>query len=1355
MVIADGRKKLSDTLVFYVNGKKIEDANIDPEWTLLYYLRNKLRLCGTKLGCGEGGCGACTVMVSKYDRTRKKEIHIPVNACLAPVCSMHGLAVTTTEGIGSTRSRLHPIQERIAKAHGSQCGFCTPGMVMSMYTLLRQSPKPKMKEMEEAFQGNLCRCTGYRPIIEGFKTFTEEWEVGRNANLVNGSNGACGMGEKCCKLQNGTSNRQEEKDKSEERLFKAEEFVPYHPSQEPIFPPELKLYDKYDKHYLLIQGPNVTWHRPTTLEDFLELKYNFPDAKIVVGNTEIGVETKFKKMLYPVIIQPTVIEELNSIEETARGVTVGAAVTLTDMGDYLKGQIEKHPEYQTRIFKAIVEMLYWFAGKQIRSVGAIGGNIMTGSPISDMLPILMATKVELEVEHRKNGQRIVVLDGNFFTGYRKTVLQPDEILRAIHIPFTTKNQYFKAYKQARRREDDIAIVNAAVNVTFENDNSNLIQKISFGFGGMSYKTVNAPKTEKNLVGEPWNKQTLDKIYSLLLEDLPLDPSAPGGMIQYRKSLVLSLFTKAFIAISEQLPNKVKTDELSEREYSGGEGVCEPEQKSSQYFSVVPETQEKHDALARPMVHASAFKQASGEAIYCDDIPRFDRELCLAFVTSIRAHAKIISIDPSAALKLDGVEGFVGIEDIGVELNVWGSIIRDEKVFYFDEVTSHGQIIAGIVAKTQAIAQKAAKMVKVEYEDLEPVIISIEDAIERKSFFQDPLHVIQPRGDLERVFRDAPHVYEGQCRMGGQEHFYFETHGLVAVPKEDEMEIYSSTQNPTEVQHLCAHVLGSHQHKVTCNVKRIGGGFGGKESKAAMVALPTVIAAKKFNRPIRVILDRDEDMVMCAGRHPCLAKYKVAFDDRGKILGCDVRIYLNAGYSQDLSMGVCERALAHVENAYNIPVCRATGWICKTNIPSNTAFRGFGGPQGMFVAENIVQDIADYLGIERINVSEVNLYENGQLTPYNQLLDNCTLDKCWKECITSSEFYKRKKEIESFNELHKYKKRGISLIPTKFGVAFGAIFLNQAGALVNIYVDGSVLVHHAGIEMGQGIFTKMIQIVSRALNIPTKKINNKTTNTDIVPNTSPTAASTGSDLNGMAVLNACNILNERLAPIKAANPKGKWEDWIKAAYLQRISLSAQGFYKAPNLGHDWKTNQGNLFSYFTYGAACSEVEIDTLTGDHKVVRTDIVMDLGESLNPAIDIGQIEGAFMQGYGLFILEELVYSPNGLLFTRGPGTYKIPGFGDIPAELNVSLLKGTSNPRAVYSSKAVGEPPLFLASSVLFAIKEAIKAARLENGITENFKIESPATASRIRMACKDNITSKLKEPEPDSFKPWNKVV
>ncbi|XP_063923142.1 xanthine dehydrogenase-like [Zophobas morio] len=1337
-------------LVFFVNGKKIVDNQVDPEWTLLFYLRNKLGLCGTKLGCGEGGCGACTVMLSKYDRINKKIRHLPINACLAPVCSMHGLAVTTVEGIGSTRTKLHPVQERIAKSHGTQCGFCTPGIVMSMYTLLRNSPKPTMKDLEVTFQGNLCRCTGYRPIMEGYKTFTEEWELIQNGNRLNGEQvNGCAMGDKCCKLQNGTT-----KD-PEEVLFNRNEFTPYDSSQEPIFPPELKISDQYDKQYLVIKGKTVTWFRPVNLEQLLRLKKQFPDAKLVVGNTEVGVEVKFKQMVYPVIIQPVLIPEMVAITNTEKGVRIGASATFTDIETYLKNEINRLPEEKTRIFKSVVDMLNWFAGKQIRSVGALGSNIMTGSPISDMLPILMANEVTLELQSRDNGKREVILDGNFFTGYRTTIVKPEEILSAIYIPYTNSDRYCYAYKQARRREDDIAIVNAAVNVTFE-PKTDIISDINVAFGGMSYKTVTSPKT-RQLKGLPWNRQTLELAFTHLQEDLPLDPGAPGGMYLYRKSLTLSLFFKAFLAISADLQKYVPHINIDKRELSGITSFEPKEYKSAQYFTVVPKTQEKSDALQRPIVHMSAYKHATGEAVYCDDIPLYENELYLAFVTSTKSHAKILSVDPSEALAMDGVDYFVSAKDVAEGKNFTNFMHRDEKIFYDDIVTSQGQIIGGILATDQIIARKAARKVKIEYEDLQPVIITIDDAIKHNSYFKNPDRMVV-KGDVEKVFQEAPHVLEGECHIGGQEHFYLETQSVFVVPKkeDEEIEVYSATQGPTQLAETLAPVLGIQLNKIAVKTKRLGGGFGGKELKAVRIALPAAIAAMKLNRPVRCMLDREEDTVMTGGRHPFYIKYKVAFNNDGKILGAHVKYYNNCGYSIDVSSLVLGHAMTHSQNAYDIPVVRLEGYTCKTNLPSNTAFRGFGCPQAMFAAETMLQHIADYLKKDPVKLSELNLYKEGDVTFYNQKLVNCTMQKCWNECLQSSRYFERRKQVEEFNCENRYKKRGLSVIPTTYGIGFPVPFLNQAGALVLVYTDGSVLLSHGGVEMGQGLHTKMIQVASRCLEIPVEKIHTVDVSTDKVPNTTMTAGSVGSDLNGMAVMRACNTIKERLKPYKDANPKGTWEEWVKKAYFDRVSLSTTGYFGESDYGYNWETGEGQMHNYFSYGAACCEVEIDTLTGDHQVRSVEIVMDVGESLNPGIDVGQIEGAFMQGYGLFVLEELVYSPSGTNYTRGPGTYKLPGFGNIPGEFNVSMLKGSSNPRAVYSSKAIGEPPLFLGSSVVFAIKDAIKAARKENGYDPtDFKLYSPATSARIRVACQDNITSKFEEPELGTYVPWNVLV
>ncbi|XP_077439045.1 xanthine dehydrogenase/oxidase [Vanacampus margaritifer] len=1331
----------SDDLVFFVNGKKVVESNADPDMTLLTYLRRKLGLPGTKLGCAEGGCGACTVMLSKYQPHTQNLLHYAVNACLAPICSLHLVAVTTVEGIGSVARQLHPVQERIAKAHGSQCGFCTPGIVMSMYTLLKNNPIPKMADVEEAFQGNLCRCTGYRPILEAYKTFTVE----------GGCCGGKGRNNGCC-MKNGNAEEKEVELDVSSRLFNAADFAPLDPTQEVIFPPELMSLSKSPKtRSLHFCNDRAVWLQPADLDEFLSLKWKHPDARVVVGNTEVGIEVKFKNMVYPVILAPAFIPELHRVTHTDEGIVFGAACTLTQVGEVLKQAVEELPSHQTEVFLAILEQLRWFAGQQIRNVAAIGGNIMTASPISDLNPVFMAANSKLTLMD-KDGSRVVQMDDSFFVAYRRTVLRPQEILLSIQIPYSRKNQFVSAFKQSPRREDDISIVTAAMSVTFT-PGTCVVEDLRLSYGGMAATTVLAKNTANKLLGRCWGEELLEEACSSLAEELTLDPSAPGGMVTYRRTLSLSLFYKYYLTVLQKLRGQGLNVEVVRSDLLSATEIYHQETPSSvQIYQEVPQTQNQDDVLGHPMMHLSALKQATGEAVYCDDIPLFENEVYLALVTSSKAHARIISIDSSAAECSPGFICCVFAGDIPGS-NTTG-IMHDETVLADGQVTCVGHIIGAVVADTQLHAQRAAKAVRIQYEELQP-IITIQEAIAAQSFYQ-PIRTLQ-KGDLEAGFKQADHILEGDMHIGGQEHFYLETNVTVAVPRgeDGEMELFVSTQNPSEAQSLVALALGVPANRVVARVKRMGGGFGGKESRTTLLATVVSVAAHKLRRPVRCMLDRDEDMLITGGRHPFYGKYKVGFLKSGKLVALDVSLYSNVGNSRDLSPAVMERALFHMENSYSIPNVRGRGFLCRTNLPSNTAFRGFGSPQGMLVAENWINDVAQSLGRPADEVRRINLFKQGEVTPYNQVLEQCTLDVCWDECLSRSRYQERRAAVELYNRRNRWTKRGLAIIPTMFGISFTATFLNQAGALVHIYTDGSVLVTHGGTEMGQGLHTKMVQVASRVLGIPCSKIHISETSTQTVPNTSPTAASASSDLNGAAVSNACQLLIERLEPYKNKNPKGSWEDWVKAAYFDRVNLSANGFFKTPDLGYNFETNSGRLFNYFSYGVACSEVEVDCLTGAHKNLSTTIVMDVGVSLNPAIDIGQVEGAFMQGLGLFTLEELHYSPQGVLLTRGPGSYKIPGFGDIPTELTVSLLRDAPHDKAIFASKAVGEPPLFLASSVFFAIKDAISAARAESGIAGSFRLDSPASAERIRNACDDRFTKLCPPAEPGTFRPWSVQV
>ncbi|KAF5279180.1 hypothetical protein FQR65_LT03427 [Abscondita terminalis] len=1238
---------------------------------------------------------------------------------------MHGLAVTTVEGIGSTKTKLHPVQERIAKAHGSQCGFCTPGIVMSMYTLLRNSPKPSFKDLETTFQGNLCRCTGYRPILDGFKTFTEEWEQMQNSTLFLENNKTCAMGDQCCKVQTKEKNKIKKHCLNQANLF--------------------------HQQYLTFKGPDVIWFRPTQLCEVLELKSKHPDAKIIVGNTEVGVETKFKNCVYPYRICPVLVEEMTVLNSAENGVSIGASVTLENLIAFLNVQIDTKPKFKTRIFASIIKMLHWFAGRQIRNVASLAGNIMTGSPISDLNQIFIAAGVELVLQSKLSGSRRIVMDETFFTSYRKNVIRKDEVLIEIFIPCSVENQYFYSYKQARRRDDDTAIVNSAINVTFK-PKTNIISDIKMAFGGMGPTTVVPTKTCQALVNQQWNEETLNKTYEYLIEELPLAPNVPGGMTQYRRSLTLSFFFKAFLEISREIQTYTLMQPINQKDLSALTDFFSKVPKGSQFYEILPSKEEIH-SVGIPIPHSSAFKHATGEAVYADDIlPRTD-ELYASLILSQRAHAKF-QLDPSEALNMDGVKLFVSAKDIPPGKNFVPDL-QSEVFFARDVVTAQGQILGAVIAENQLTAQKAATKVHVTYEDLHPIIISVEDAIKHDSYFGNPYVVTN--GDVEQAFATAQHVIEGTCRSGAQEHFYLEAQSVVAIPKNEdgEMEIISSTQCPKMISNIVSSVLNISENKIITKTKRLGGAFGGKDYQSIYVAIPIAIAASKLGRPVRCMLDRDQDMMITGKRHPLYVKYKCAFDDHGKILACEMKMYLNAGYGNGLSTAVLSKVMYKFENAYNIPNVRLIGHLCKTNLPSNNSFRGFGAPQSIFITEMMMREVAEYLHKDIVEIAQLNFFKEGDNTFYGQKLENVTIDRCWLECINSSNFFERKKGVDVYNEENRWKKRGIALVPLKYGIGITMYLFCQASALLHVYTDGSVLLSHGAVEMGQGLHMKMIQIASQALQIPVEKIYISETSTDKVPNASPTIASVSSDFYGVAVKLACDIINERLAPFKVADPEGGWDKWVLNAYMNRVSLSATGFYKHNNVDYNPALLSGTSYDYFSYGTACSEVEIDCLTGDHQLLRTDIVMDVGYSINPAVDVGQIEGSFIQGYGFYMMEEIMFSPDGTLLTKGPGTYKLPGFGNVPYEFNVSLLKDAPNPKAIHSSKGIGEPPLCLASSILFATREAIKAARKDYGLTnETLHIDAPLTSAKIRMACEDHLTAKIKSDTSDAYTPWNIV-
>nr|XP_021558691.1 aldehyde oxidase [Neomonachus schauinslandi] len=1329
-------------LLFYVNGRKVIEKNVDPETMLLPYLRKKLRLTGTKYGCGTGGCGACTVMISRYTPTVKRISHHATNACLTPICSLHGAAVTTVEGIGSTKTRIHPVQERIAKCHGTQCGFCTPGMVMSIYTLLRNHPEPSLEQLTEALGGNLCRCTGYRPIIDACKTFCN-------------TSGCCQSKENgVCYLDQGINElpEYEEVNKTSPKLFSEEEFLPLDPTQELIFPPELMIMaEKQPQRTRIFSGDRMTWISPTTLTALLEAKFNYPQAPVVMGNTSVGPDMKFKGVFHPVIISPDGIEELNFANCSHNELTLGAGLSLTQVKYILGEVIQNLPEEKIQMYRALLKHLRTLAGSQIRNMASLGGHIVSRHLDSDLNPLLAVGNCTLNLLSKK-GKRHVPLNEEFLRRCPSADLKPEEILISVNIPHSRKWEFVSGFRQAQRQQNALAIVNSGMRVFF-GEGGGIIRELSISYGGVGPTTVCAKNSCQELVGRPWNEEMLAAACRLVLDEVTLPGSAPGGRVEFKRTLIISFLFKFYLEVSQILKrmDPVHHPSLADNYESALEDLHSRHHCSTFRYQSADSKQLPQDPVGHPIMHLSGIKHATGEAIYCDDMPTVDRELFLSFVTSSRARAKIVSIDLSEALSLPGVVDIVTEEHLrGV--NSFCILTKPEELLRREEVSCVGQLVCAVIAESELQAKRAAQRVKVVYQDLQPLILTIEEAIQHSSFFE-PERKLE-YGNVDEAFKVVDQILEGEIHMGGQEHFYMETQSMLVVPKgeDQEIDVYVSTQFPKYIQDIVASTLKLPANKVMCHVKRVGGAFGGKAFKTGFLAAITAFAANKHGRAVRCVLERGEDMLITGGRHPYLGKYKAGFMNDGRILALDMEHYSNGGASLDESLLVMEMGLLKMENAYKFPNLRCRAWVCRTNFPSNTALRGFGFPQAGLITESCITEVAARCGLAPEKVRMINMYKEIDQTPYKQEINAKNLIQCWKECMAMSSYSLRKAVVEKFNSENYWKKKGLAMVPLKFPVGLGSVALGQAAALVHIYLDGSVLVTHGGIEMGQGVHTKMIQVVSRELRMPMSNIHLHGTSTETVPNTNISGGSVVADLNGLAVKDACQTLLKRLEPIISKNPQGTWKDWAQAAFDESISLSATGYFRGYESSMNWETGEGHPFEYFVYGAACSEVEIDCLTGAHKNIRTDIVMDVGCSINLALDIGQIEGAFIQGMGLYTIEELHYSPQGVLYTRGPNQYKIPTICDIPAELHISLLPPSQSSNTLYSSKGLGESGIFLGCSVFFAIHDAVNAARQERGLFGPLKLNSPLTPEKIRMACEDKFTKMIPKDKPGSYVPWN---
>ena len=752
-------------------------------------------------------------------------------------------------------------------------------------------------------------------------------------------------------------------------------------------------------------------------------------------------------------------------------------------------------------------------------------------------------------------------------------------------------------------------------------------------------------------------------------------------------------------------------------------------------------------VRQSVAHDSAPLHVSGRARYVDDIPVPAGTLEAYIAQSDIAHGRIVRLDLSAVRAAPGVVDVLTARDIPGRNNV-GPVLADDPVFADGEVHFMGQPVFAVIARDIAAARAAASRAVIEYERL-PAILTVDEALAAKSYVLEPAEM--RRGDAASALKAARHRLEGRIYIGGQDHFYLEGQVALAIPGDGgDMLVHSSTQHPSEVQHLVAGVLGLADHAVTVEVRRMGGGFGGKETQPALFAAIAALGAWRTGCAVKLRLDRDDDMIMTGKRHDFRIDYDVGFDDTGRIVALELMQAARCGYSADLSGAIADRAMFHADNAYYLENVHITSYRCRTNTVSNTAFRGFGGPQGMVGMERIIDHIARHLNLDPLTVRRRNFYDRDgrDITPYGMRVRDNVIRRIVDELAERAGYERRRKEVEGFNAASPVIKRGLALTPVKFGISFTTTHLNQAGALLHLYADGSLHLNHGGTEMGQGLFTKVAQIVAEELQVDIGRIRITATNTGKVPNTSATAASSGSDLNGKAAQNAARKIKGRLIDfaarhfgctaeqvrflpnrVVAGNHAVSFDELANLAYLARVPLSATGFYRTPKIHYDRKAARGRPFYYFAYGAAISEVEIDTLTGENRVRRVDILHDVGRSLNPALDRGQIEGGFIQGMGWLTMEELCWSDEGRLLTHAPSTYKIPACGDRPDILNIDLLDNENSENAVHRSKAVGEPPLMLAISVLSALNDAVAAANPKAPL-----LDAPATPERILMTLND---------------------
>ncbi|XP_014482532.1 PREDICTED: xanthine dehydrogenase/oxidase-like isoform X2 [Dinoponera quadriceps] len=1253
---------------FTINGEPhVVVGNIPVNTSLNVYIREYAKLRGTKAMCHEGGCGACIVAAEINGET------MAVNSCLIPVLICDGWAIHTIEGLGNKKQGYHTIQATLAEKNGTQCGYCSPGMVMNMYSLLKDK-KLTMLEIENSFGSNICRCTGYRPILEAFKGFASDApsamkkEIRDIEDLYNIK--ACAKG--ACR---GICHDLLCERKSAHKGLKISRMLDIKLEDAEFF----KVYSIEDLFAIFQQKPNATY-------------------MLHGSNTAHGVYRGKKCDVY---IDVNDIPDLRRIEKTENSLILGGNVSLTvAMETFGKYSSETGFKY----LKHLAHHIDLIANVPVRNAGSIAGNLMIKHEHhefpSDLFLMLETAGTQIHILDGPGNKRSMVLLDFLATDMRH------KIIYSVVLPFLSNEYEYRSYKIMPRAQNAHAHVNAGF--LFKLDGGcKILEKPNIIFGGINEHFLHANKTEQLLMGKTiLDKQVMKSALETLSNELQPDHVLPDYSPEFRRTLAMGLFYKFVLSIKPQ--------DVNAKFRSGGSILDRDVSSGMQDF----DTDKNIWPVNKPTTKLEAIYQTSGEAQYCNDLPPYPGEVFCAFVATEIGNGKIQNIDASKALKIKGVIAFYTYKDVpGKNLCIAGTsqqfmLTNDEILFAEKDVLYAGQPVGVIVAETHDLANQAAKLVEIKYSDAlkRKPLVTLKDTVAAKDetrFLQTADKPAKNKGT------NIKHVIKGNFECGSQYHYTMETQSCVCIPAEDSMDVYPTTQSMDLTQVSIAQCLNVKNNSINIIVKRIGGGYGAKISRNTQVSCACALVCHKLNRPARFVLSIESNMMSCGKRFSTRQEYEVGVDDDGVIQYLNSTHWGNSGYTFNEAHAFL--AAHHAENCYASDNWTFKGYEARTDLPSNTYCRAPGSTEGLGMIENIMEHIARATKKDPLQVRLANLSDN----------DRKAIESMISDLSKSADYEMRKRAVETFNNENRWKKKGIALMPMNYPL----FYYGQFNAVVSICArDGTVCVTHGGIECGQGINTKIAQVVAYSLGIDLSLVAVKASNNLMTPNTSVTGGSISSETSAMAAIKACKQLMDRLEPIKKDMKGATWQELVLAAHLKDVDLCARYMISPVK----------EMQAYPVYGVTIAEVEIDLLTGQHIVRRVDLMEDAGTSLNPEVDVGQVEGAFVMGMGYWTSEDLVYDlKTGALVNTRTWNYKPPGAKDIPVDFRVSFRRNAPNPVGVLRSKATGEPPLCMSYTIPMAIRNALNSARADSGNTDVwYPLDGPVTTERILMT---SLTSK----------------